>query len=147
MLLGGKGGGELDARIIFFHLKSIFYFIRLRGLIWRQNSKEFFFEGRNREWEARRRRIFFLLLPFIYLWTYWTRRSLLGSVTQLVTVNLWADRRRYFHRSLNGSKVTVYSSSVTYFHGNFNCPPSDWWWWSYVLILIIDFQWNADYSI
>ena len=146
MLLGGKGG-ELDARIIFSILKA--YFISFGCAVWfgAKIPRNFFFEGRNREWEARRRRIFFLLLPFIYSWTYWTRRSLLGSVTQLVTVNLWADRRRYFHRSLNGSKVTVYSSSVTYFHGNFNCPPSDWWWWSYVLILIIDFQWNADYSI
>ena len=49
-------------KIVFFHLQSIFHFIRLRGLIWRQNSKEIFFWGAQQRMRRRRRIFFFFLL-------------------------------------------------------------------------------------
>ena len=52
-------------KIVFFHLQSIFHFIRLRGLIWRQNSKEIFFWGAQQR-IRRRRRIFFFFFFLLF---------------------------------------------------------------------------------
>ena len=60
--VNGRRNNNKKKIVFFFHLQSIFHFIRLRALIWRQNSKEIFFLGAQQRMRRRRRIFFFFLL-------------------------------------------------------------------------------------